>query len=434
MATDPNKTVFISYRRSTSQELARSIFMHLKYNGYDAFFDVNTMDNGAFDDIILNQIGARTHFISIISKGAFERCVNDGDWVRREIEEAMRLGRNVVPILWEGCDFTHETNFLPDHIRDDFRRLSGLPLTHFYFDSGMDILTTRFLKSPTHPVTLKTVSTQEQREIEQRKVQIETAPPPKPTRKSLELMPKPFAWVDIPAGKVTIEAGGYLDKATTFDVGAFQMSKYPITNAQYRLFVDACGYTEKRWWTEDGWQAKLDGWDWVHSFWEKTGKAWIQPRYWDNQDLNGVNHPVVGVSWYEAIAFCQWMSTQTGENITLPTEQQWQWVAQGSDGRKYPWGNIFDSNRCNTIESGIGKTTPVAQYEGKGDSPFGVVDMSGNVWKWCLTEYETGDVGLIGNEERIMRGGSFLGDSDSILLRYWTDPMVTETGFYIVCN
>ena len=78
--TDPNKTVFISYRRSTSQELARAIFMHLKYNGYDAFFDVNAMDNGAFDEIILNQIGARTHFISIISKGAFERCVDDGAW------------------------------------------------------------------------------------------------------------------------------------------------------------------------------------------------------------------------------------------------------------------------------------------------------------------------------------------------------------------
>jgi formylglycine-generating enzyme required for sulfatase activity len=421
MATDPNKTVFISYRRSTSQELARSIFMHLKYNGYDAFFDVNTMDNGAFDDIILNQIGARTHFISIISKGAFERCANDGDWVRREIEEAMRLGRNVVPILWEGCDFAHETNFLPDHIRDDFRRLSGLPLNHFYFDSGMDILTTRFLKSPTHPVKLKTVSTQEQREVEQRKAKIIT-----PTRKSLELMPKPFAWVDIPAGKVTIEKGGYLTQDTTFDVSAFQMSKYPITNAQFEMFANhPDGYENDSWWD-----------------FSDEAKGWRKHNpILRNTSFSGDTMPRTNISWYESVAFCQWMIAQTSEIITLPTEQEWQRAAEGNDGRAYPWGNRFDKVRCNTRESGIGKNTPVTHYEGLGDSPFGVVDMSGNTWKWCLTEYDFGNIKLTGYERRIVRGGSCLGNQDFARAshRTYENPYIPNfldfnIGFFVVCH
>lgn len=274
---------------------------------------------------------------------------------------------------------------------------------------------------------------------------IET-PPPKiftPTRKSLELMPKPFAWCDIPAGKVTLtDIGGYLKEPTTFEVGAFQMSKYPITNAQYRLFVEAGGYKQKRWWTHDGWRAKLDAWDWVDrgrvSGWVRTEKEWDKPLYWDDSQWNGINHPVVGISWYEAIAFCQWMSFKTGENITLPTEQQWQWASQGSEGYEYPWGNTFDKNRCNTSESGIRRTTPVTQYEGKVDSPFGVVDMSGNVWKWCLTEYVTESGDLREDKFNVLRGGSWNSDK-SLAENFYRRNGVpyyrhSDVGFFIVCH
>src|SRR5689334_10823397 len=105
------KTVFISYRRAISKHLARSIYQDLKMNGWDVFLDVNTIDSGDFDRIILNQIGARAHFILLISKGSLERCANKGDWVLKEIEEAVRLNRNIVPIIEEEAKFADEINY-----------------------------------------------------------------------------------------------------------------------------------------------------------------------------------------------------------------------------------------------------------------------------------------------------------------------------------
>ena len=83
----------------------------------------------------------------------------------------------------------------------------------------------------------------------------------------------------------------------------------------------------------------------------------------------------------------EWLSSKAGLAISLPTEPQWQRAAQGGDGREYPWGNGFDSSRCNTSESGINHTTPVNQYP-SGTSSYGVYDMAGNVWEWCLSEGE----------------------------------------------
>jgi hypothetical protein len=81
-------SIFISYRRSVSKHLARLIFQELRARGHDVFLDVSTIDSGAFDRIILNQIAARPHFLLILSPGALERCANEDDWLRREIEEA----------------------------------------------------------------------------------------------------------------------------------------------------------------------------------------------------------------------------------------------------------------------------------------------------------------------------------------------------------
>ncbi len=139
------KTVFISYRRSVSRHLARAIFLDLREHNYDVFLDVNTIDNGEFDEIILNQIAARAHFVLVLSKGSLERCADSGDWLRREIEQALRLNRNVVPIMEEGFDFEVERHYLPDSLRE-LPRFNGVPLYHFYFDAAMDILRNRFLR------------------------------------------------------------------------------------------------------------------------------------------------------------------------------------------------------------------------------------------------------------------------------------------------
>jgi formylglycine-generating enzyme required for sulfatase activity len=232
-------------------------------------------------------------------------------------------------------------------------------------------------------------------------------------KNSVELLPTPFAWIDIRSKDYCI-------------------TKYPITNAQFAVFIEAGGYRERQWWTEDGWEAREQGWDWTTKFtnreWKASGNPWIQPRYWNPKPLN-MDHPVVGVSWYEAVAFCMWLSAVTNESITLPTEEQWQYAAQGDTERAYPWGNVWDKARCN---NSVGKndinmtTTPVRQYEGLGDSPHGVIDMAGNVWEWCLTDFDkkTNNKNSAA-QKRVLRGGSLNSrniDSFRVSHRNWAAP------------
>ncbi len=103
---DEHKTVFISYRRKVAAYHARAIFQDLRANGYDVFMDVENIDSGQFDQIILNQIEARAHFLMILTPGSVERCAEPSDWLRREIEYAMDKQRNIVPLFINGFTFT----------------------------------------------------------------------------------------------------------------------------------------------------------------------------------------------------------------------------------------------------------------------------------------------------------------------------------------
>lgn len=255
------------------------------------------------------------------------------------------------------------------------------------------------------------------------------APAPKGKKPRLsrvvDLLPPPFEWIDIPAGRVELEGGH-----GAFDVPAFQIAKYPLTNAQYAQFIEAGGYREKQWWTAAGWEAHEQGLDWNarKKEWRPTGKPWTEPRFWKDKRWNGAEYPVVGVSWYEAVAFCRWLAEVSGEPVMLPTEQQWQRAAQGDEGYVYPWGNEWDGTRCNnTVKPHkSNQTTPVTQYP-KGASPFGVMDMSGNVWEWCLNDYRqprTIDVNTQA-EYRVLRGGSWSNINTDIFRvanRDWADP------------
>jgi formylglycine-generating enzyme required for sulfatase activity len=222
-------------------------------------------------------------------------------------------------------------------------------------------------------------------------------------------LPAPLTWIEIPAGQVTLvpdehdKKESYLKQKQIFAVPAFKIAKYLLTNAQFKVFVDAGGYRENRWWTAEGWQ-------------ECRQNNWTEPHYWQDTGFNSPDQPVVGVSWYEASAFCQWLSEKTDKLISLPTEQQWQRAAQGDDGRAYPWGQDWDEQACQHSVGSYNaqQTSSVRQYEGRGDSPFGVVDLAGNVWEWCLTDYEQG-THAVSDEQAIfyvLRGGSWI-DSDT---------------------
>ncbi len=144
---DTSKTVFISYRRQVSSFIARAIFQHLREYGYDVFMDVENIDSGTFDTIILNQIAARAHFLVILTPGSVEGCAEPGDWVRCEIETAIDLGRNIVPVLVNNFEFSNYADKLTGKL-EQLQRYSGLTLPHDYFDAAMERLRTRFLKQP----------------------------------------------------------------------------------------------------------------------------------------------------------------------------------------------------------------------------------------------------------------------------------------------
>src|SRR5947199_10514598 len=98
------KTVFISYRR-TNVPWALAIFQNLTHHGYDVFFDFNGIASGDFEQVIIENIKARAHFLVLLTPSALERCGDSGDWLRREIETAFETRRNIVPLMLEGFDF-----------------------------------------------------------------------------------------------------------------------------------------------------------------------------------------------------------------------------------------------------------------------------------------------------------------------------------------
>lgn len=203
-----------------------------------------------------------------------------------------------------------------------------------------------------------------------------------------DFLPEPFDWCEIPAGKVTLEEGGYIPEGgQVFEVSAFYMAKYHITNAQFRLFVEGDGYSNPNYWTKIGWQyCQRDNW------------TRTKPRYWDDSRWNGSNHPIVGISWYEALAYCNWLNSRVTEidgltfQITLPTEQQWQHAVQGDKEETYTrLVNQFSKEKTYAYPSG--------------ESPYGVKDMNSNKWNWCLTTWDDGAISATPDVRHVLRGG-----------------------------
>jgi formylglycine-generating enzyme required for sulfatase activity len=199
-----------------------------------------------------------------------------------------------------------------------------------------------------------------------------------------------LVWVDIPAGQVTLET----EPPETFAVATFQIAKYPITWCQYRAFVDAAdGYHDPRWWNglEHQGQPGAESWGFA-------------------------SYPAINVSWYDALAFCRWLSKRLGladEVVRLPAEWEWQWVTQaGAETQEYPWRGEWNRMRANSYESGIGRTTAVGMYPLGAPDCWPLLDLSGNVWEWCLNPYKKpGRAGSKAGVPRVLRGGAWYHDT-----------------------
>ncbi|CAN5397927.1 MAG: formylglycine-generating enzyme family protein [Acidimicrobiia bacterium] len=115
-----------------------------------------------------------------------------------------------------------------------------------------------------------------------------------------------------------------------------------------------------------------------------------------------VRHPVVDVTWHDAVDYCRWLGERTGLALRLPTSAEWRFAAQGPEQRCWPWGDSFEPGLCNSVEAGYGYTTPVDAWPG-GTGPFGTLDQAGNVWEWCAD--------VVDADWRMLHGGSWL-DTD----------------------
>ena len=286
-------------------------------------------------------------------------------------------------------------------------------------------------------------------------------------------------WVEIPAGEFWMGSDATVDPDAEDDeqprhrvhVPAFWMSRYPVTNAQYQAFVEDKGYEKASYWEAGG------GWEYKEKY------DWKGPRPFDDPRFALANHPVVGVSWYEAMAFCAWLtekrnhtpapspclgegaggevipSPNLGEGaggvvIRLPTEAEWEYAARGPGDayRRYPWGGDITPERANYGETNIGATSAAGAFP-RGRVTWmggnGLEEMAGNIWEWCADvwhkHYENapddGSAWVTDGDPdwRVLRGGAYYNDVNklrcAVRFRYDRQGLrYDDRGFRLVCS
>jgi formylglycine-generating enzyme required for sulfatase activity len=239
-------------------------------------------------------------------------------------------------------------------------------------------------------------------------------------------------WVEIPGGPFLMgsaegdsDALSYEKPQHELTVPTYYIARYPVTNAQFRPFVEGDGYDKPAYWTEQGWawrqgaEPGMSPWeDYSDKDYVRRLRDWLAgrpkekrdcPFWWGDPRWAAPTRPVVGVTWFEAVAYARWMESQLKVSVStlnvwvggsietveldtgvvrvqLPSEAEWEKAARGVDGLRYPWGGEWQADRGNIEETGIEETNAVGCFP-RGESPYGVLEMSGNVWEWTRSRW-----------------------------------------------
>ena len=427
--------VFISYARDggVSEQTAIALYEQLVQAGIAAFRDVESIDPGShWAAVIEQQILASQLMVVVVSKLALD----PQRWVMRECLFAANKRIPIIPLLVEQVDLplwlTH-INALDFTQVQPWNRL--LVAVGKHVPANMECVAVVQPKSQPRKPEIPPSKRQpdyspEVQQLLQELQNPQVLPPRRleignrlnaigDTRPGVGLDVKTglpdIDWLKIPAGEFIYQEGERLH------LDDYYMSRYPVTNLQFQAFETAGGYQSNEWW-------------------EGLRKPNSPPsHHWTEG-----NRPVESVDWYESIAFCRWLSAHTGKEIRLPTEQEWEKGARGTDGREYPWGNVYQIGFANINEtyydSMISKlfspkrfylrqTTAVGIYP-QGQSPYGLMDMAGNIWEWCLNEYDASGT------SRVLRGDAWINDARDVRSapRLYSTPGIRnyDVGFRLV--
>jgi formylglycine-generating enzyme required for sulfatase activity len=396
--------VFISYRRDDTGGYSLLLFDRLArvFGRNQILMDIDSMEPGKdFVEVIHKAVSGCDALLALIGKQWLTLLDEAGrrridvpeDFVRLEITTALERDIRVIPVLVHGAPMP-TSDELPETLKP-LTRQPAVALSDERIDYDLQRLVAVLGQPPNH--TGDSIRLDRSVPYERAHEQVLTVPE-REKRRSKPAMPRATRLLFEPE-TVQIPAGPFLQGETNQRVRLpeFWIGKYPVKVSEYRAFLYGDGYADRRFWT-------LAGWNWK----EALGR--IKPDEWDNALWSRDDWlPVIGVSWYEAYAYCWWLAAKTHWPYRLPTSLEWEKAARGTDGRIYPWGSERQPVMGNV---GSGQTSRVGLYSPQSDSPYGVADMAGNVSEWCQTKWNQDALAPLdddpeGDEARVRHGGSW---------------------------
>lgn len=375
------KTIFISYARE-DKENALLIYNLLKSHGFSPWIDVHDLSPGQQWELEIDKaIKNCDMFVACLST----KSVSKRGFVQSELKKAL----TVLETIPEDEVFLIPVRLEPCDVP---QRLARFQWSDYFSDKGSTDL-------------LRAVYRYLAKDI------------------LLAINPE---LVRIEAGEFSMGSDTSLNKHSRDEeqpthkvfMSEFFIGRYPVTNLEYQSFL----IETRREYSE-----------------YKSPAHWRGIRYPKEKE----QHPVVNVSWIDADNYCRWLAVKTGKPYRLPTEAEWEKAARGEKGYLYPWGNKWNSRLCNNKEMGLMDTTPIGRFSPKGDSPYGVTDMVGNIWEWCEDWYDENEYkfrqgssiinpqGPRRGTRRVLRGGSFIDDPElnNCTYRAWSAP-AKSTHYY----